>query len=77
MGLGVPCAPVLTVEQALALDHTREREMCVEFEGYRGPGIAIKLSRTPGAVRSAPPRIGEHSEAVLARFGHAADGVAA
>ncbi|MCC6708728.1 MAG: CoA transferase [Gammaproteobacteria bacterium] len=77
MSIGVPCAPVLTVEQALALDHTREREMCVEFEGYRGPGIAIKLSRTPGAVRSAPPRIGEHSEAVLARFGHAADSIAA
>lgn len=77
MSIGVPCAPVLTVEQALALDHTREREMCVEFEGYRGPGIAIKLSRTPGSVRSAPPRIGEHSETVLARFGHTADSIAA
>jgi crotonobetainyl-CoA:carnitine CoA-transferase CaiB-like acyl-CoA transferase len=64
------------VEQALALAHTRDREMCVEFEGYRGPGIAVKLSRTPGSVRLAPPRIGEHSEAVLARFGYTAQGIA-
>lgn len=76
MSIGVPCAPVLTVEQALALAHTRDREMCVEFEGYRGPGIAVKLSRTPGSVRLAPPRIGEHSEAVLARFGYTAQGIA-
>lgn len=77
MSIGVPCAPVLTVEQALALDHTREREMRVELDGYRGPGVAIKLSRTPGSVRRPPPRIGEHSEAVLKRFGYSAERVAA
>lgn len=58
MNIGVPCAPVLTVEQVLALDHTREREMCVELGDYRGPGIPVKLNRTPGSVRSVPPRIG-------------------
>lgn len=77
MSIGVPCAPVLTVEQALALPHTREREMSVEFEGYRGPGIALKLSRTPGSVRRVPPRIGEHSEAVLTRFGVSRERIAA
>jgi len=77
MSIGVPCAPVLTVEQALALDHTRDREMCVELEAYRGPGIPVKLSRTPGSVRRAPPRIGEHSAAVLARFGYSEERIAA
>ena len=77
MSIGVPCAPVLTVEQALALDHTREREMRVEMEGYCGPGVAIKLSRTPGSVRRVPPRIGEHSAAVLKRFGYSPERVAA
>lgn len=69
MALGVPCAPVLTVEEALALDHTATREMVAELDGYRGPGIAIKLDRTPGSVRLPPPAIGAHSREVLTRFG--------
>jgi crotonobetainyl-CoA:carnitine CoA-transferase CaiB-like acyl-CoA transferase len=69
MSVGVPCAPVLTVEEALALDHTETREMVVELDGYRGPGIAIKLDRTPGSVRLPPPAIGAHSREILRRFG--------
>ena len=69
MALGVPCAPVLTVEEALALDHTTTREMVAELDDYRGPGIAVKLDRTPGSVRLPPPAIGAHSREVLTRFG--------
>lgn len=69
MDLGVPCAPVLSVDEVLALDHTRTREMVQELEGYRGPGIAIKLDRTPGSVRLPPPAIGAHSNEVLQRMG--------
>jgi len=77
MNLGVPCAPVLTVEEALALDHTVTREMVAELDGYRGPGIAVKLGRTPGSVRTPPPAIGAHSQQVLTRFGLDADRIAA
>ncbi|NYT84143.1 CoA transferase [Pusillimonas harenae] len=69
MAIGVPCAPVLSVEQALALDHTRTREMCVELDNYRGTGIPVKLARTPGSVRLAPPAIGQHTTEILQRFG--------
>jgi crotonobetainyl-CoA:carnitine CoA-transferase CaiB-like acyl-CoA transferase len=69
MELGVPCAPVLTVEEALALDHTATRQMVAELDGYKGPGMAVKLERTPGSVRLRPPTIGAHSREVLARFG--------
>jgi crotonobetainyl-CoA:carnitine CoA-transferase CaiB-like acyl-CoA transferase len=69
MQLGVPCAPVLTVEEALALDHTGTRQMVAELDGYKGPGLAVKLDRTPGSVRLPPPAIGAHSRTVLARFG--------
>jgi crotonobetainyl-CoA:carnitine CoA-transferase CaiB-like acyl-CoA transferase len=69
MELGVPCAPVLTVEEALALDHTGTRQMVAELGGYKGPGMAVKLDRTPGSVRLPPPAIGAQSRAVLARFG--------
>ncbi len=76
MGVGVPCAPVLTVEQALALEHTATRAMKVELGDYRGAGIPAKLSRTPGSVRLPPPRIGEHSGEVLGRFGFTPERIA-
>lgn len=70
MGLGIPCSPRLTVEEALALPHTEARGMRLERNGYRGTGIPIKLSRTPGQLRLPPPGIGEHSREVLERFGY-------
>lgn len=76
MDLGVPCAPVLTVDEAMALDHTRTRGMVQELDGYRGPGLAVKLDRTPGSVRLPPPAIGAHSREVLQRFGLPADRIA-
>ena len=69
MAAGVPCAPMLSVAQALALDHTRTREMTVDIDGYRVIGIPVKLSRTPGSIRLAPPGIGQHTTEVLQRHG--------
>jgi crotonobetainyl-CoA:carnitine CoA-transferase CaiB-like acyl-CoA transferase len=73
MAAGVPCAPVLTVDEALKLQHTRDREMVLEMDGYRGAGIPIKLSRTPGSLRFAPPGIGQHNAEIFARFGIASE----
>ena len=69
MAVGVPCSPVLTVEEALDLPHSKHREMTVNLGQYHGVGIPIKLKRTPGSVRLPPAHIGEHSEEVLQRFG--------
>lgn len=77
MQLGVPCAPVLTVEEALALDHTRTREMTVALGDYKGPGLPLKFNRTPGSVYLPPPAIGEHSREVLRRFGLVEDRIQA
>ena len=33
-------------------------------------GIAIKLSDTPGKVRSLPPLLGEHTEEILTGLGY-------
>lgn len=73
MAAGVPCAPVLTVDEALKLRHTSDREMLLKRDGYRGVGIPIKLSRTPGQLRSLPPSIGQHNAEILARFGISAE----
>ena len=35
----------------------------------RCSGVPIKLSETPGGVRTAPPTLGEHTEAVLEELG--------
>ncbi|OLU10413.1 carnitine dehydratase [Achromobacter denitrificans] len=69
MALGVPCAPMLSVEQALAMEHTATRQMSASIGQYRVTGIPIKLERTPGALRLPPPAIGEHSQEVMRRFG--------
>jgi crotonobetainyl-CoA:carnitine CoA-transferase CaiB-like acyl-CoA transferase len=43
--------------------------MLAELDGYLGPGISVKLDRTPGSVRVAPPAIGAHSSEVIVWFG--------
>jgi formyl-CoA transferase len=67
---GVPAGPVLPVDQATAAPHTAHREMVTELGWYRGLGTPIKLSRTPGGTRAAPPGFGEHGAEVLAAHGY-------
>ncbi len=67
---GVPAGAALAVPDVLTHPHTLAREMVVELDGYRGTGMPIKLSRTPGNVRRKPPTFGAHSREVLAEFGY-------
>lgn len=55
MDAGVPAAPVLSVDAALAHPHTAHRNMLVDLPGgYRGIGAPIKLDRTPATYRHPP-----------------------
>ena len=74
---GLPAGPVLYVDEAMAAPHTAHREMVTELGGYRGLGTPIKMSRTPGGTRAAPPRFAEHTEEVLTRHGFTAREIAA
>ena len=38
-------------------------------------GVPIKLSDTPGAVRSAPPTLGQHTDAVLRELDFSTDAI--
>jgi formyl-CoA transferase len=67
---GVPAGPVLPVDEATAAPHTLHRQMVTEFGWYRGLGTPIKLSRTPGGTRAAPPCFGEHGAEVLVEYGY-------
>ena len=67
---GVPCGAVRSIGEALTDPQTIARAM-VETVAHPtiGPlpvlGMPVKLSETPGAVRLAPPRLGEHTRHVL------------
>jgi crotonobetainyl-CoA:carnitine CoA-transferase CaiB-like acyl-CoA transferase len=77
LAAGLPAGPVLNVDEALAADHTVHRKMVTELRTYCGLGTPIKLSRTPGGTRSAPPRFNEHGNAVLRRHGFSDGEIAA
>lgn len=69
---GVPCGAVRSVGEALTDPQTLARHMVAHVEHPSiGPlpvlGVPVKLSTTPGSVRSAPPRLGEHTRQVLSR----------
>lgn len=65
MEAGVPAGPVNTVAEAMQQPHAKAREMLVERPDYRGIGLPIKLSGTPGQVGRRPPRLGEHNEEII------------
>ncbi|MBI4516644.1 MAG: CoA transferase [Deltaproteobacteria bacterium] len=65
--------PVNHLDEALANPQLRHRQMVVELETAAGrslaPGIPLKLSDTPGAIRTPPPGFGEHTDSVLGSLG--------
>lgn len=67
---GIPAGRVQTVPQALADAHVLARDMVVAIDhptagAIRLPGIPVKLSATPGTIRTPPPRLGEHTDRIL------------
>lgn len=71
----VPVGPVLSVDQIFDDPHPRSREMLVEVEHAGSPtpvvyaGLPIKFTETPGGIYRRPPRLGEHTEEILAEIG--------
>jgi len=70
----VPAGKVYTAQDIAEDPHYRARDMILTQqtrEGYEVevPGIVPKLMGTPGAVRSAAPRLGEDTDAVLREIG--------
>jgi len=70
MAIGVPVGPVNSIPEAFALAHTQHRQMSVTDGNYRGIGLPLKLSDTPGRPGSTPPSFGADTDAILAEHGY-------
>lgn len=79
---GVPAGAVLTVAQALALPQVRQRGLLKTFDAVPGVDRPLTVARTgfrmsggdPDVTRP-PPRLGEHTDEVLAGIGYSADDI--
>ena len=64
----------MDVGEAIYGENARSREMCLSVKDHSGKeipvlGIPVKLSETPGTVRTAPYKFGKDTEKVLKEFG--------
>jgi crotonobetainyl-CoA:carnitine CoA-transferase CaiB-like acyl-CoA transferase len=72
---GVPCGPIYSVDQVFADPQVKHLGMdwSIETGDERGTlhvvAEPMSLSRTPTRLASPPPKLGEHTDEVLAEFG--------
>ena len=74
------CEPVLGAAEVLADPHFREREMVVtvakgDCREATAIGVPVKLSGTPGAIRTPPVSFGENTREVLEGLGYSEEAI--
>jgi crotonobetainyl-CoA:carnitine CoA-transferase CaiB-like acyl-CoA transferase len=77
----IPCGPIYAIEEALNDPHVQARRLIVQLEHptaglIRSLAFPTSFSDTPVSYRLPPPRLGEHTEAVLAELGYDAEAIA-
>jgi crotonobetainyl-CoA:carnitine CoA-transferase CaiB-like acyl-CoA transferase len=78
---GVPCGSVRDIAESLRDPQLQAREMVASVEhATLGPvtvmGSPLKLSETPASVRTAPPTLSQHADAILRELGYDAEAIA-
>jgi crotonobetainyl-CoA:carnitine CoA-transferase CaiB-like acyl-CoA transferase len=79
---GIPWGPVATVPDTIGSPQIAARDMLVTVDHptlgpIQIPGVPIKLSDSPGGVRTPPPIVGQDTEGVLAELGYSDAEIAA
>jgi crotonobetainyl-CoA:carnitine CoA-transferase CaiB-like acyl-CoA transferase len=79
---GVPCGPIYSIDQMF--DDPQVRHLGMVQTSARSDGSRLglvgqpfSLSRTPSRLVAPPPKLGEHTDAVLKEFGFSAKDIAA
>ncbi len=72
---GVPCGSVREISEVLADPQIAARQMVAEVDHptvgrTKVIGSPVKLSETPSSVRTPPPVLGQHTEALLTELGY-------
>ncbi|MBW1789756.1 MAG: CoA transferase [Deltaproteobacteria bacterium] len=76
-GTDVCFAPVLSLDEAKDHPQNQTRNTFIEVEGVLQPAPAPRFSRTTSETPKPPPKVGAHTEEVLADFGFGADDIEA
>lgn len=68
-GIETCVTPVNRFDEVVEDPQVEARQMIHIFEGLKHIGFPIKLSGTPGTIRSKAPLLGEHTDEILAQIG--------
>ena len=68
--MGLPCAPVYHVDEAIADPHVNARDLFVEMEHPKAGKIKlinfpVKFSETPAVLNTPAPTLGQHNKEIL------------
>ncbi len=63
--VGVPNAPLLSVDEVARHPQTEALDMSVEVEGLRVMGVPLTFNGERPRARTAAPRLGEHNDKIL------------
>ena len=71
---GVPCGPIFNIHQVYKDPQVNAREMVVAMDHpisgqIKAIGVPVKLSATPGSVRTPAPTLGQHTKEILRGLG--------